>query len=204
MCLCLWLCLFECEYARCLTLMLIDSLLLLFSFAVMPGPAIYNLHLSTMTVDVGKHVMRICHTDYDQHTANDYCLIVAFWSNGQAQDFFWFQFKSTKRKKNSASMRIRERDRKKAPRSSRQSFMTLFFCSWKKRYQREILTSHCGCLSIETGRTVYQSDHYDCCWSFFALKMIRYARIFRWIFMFEIGNLEWQRVDFGHVCASVS
>lgn len=108
MCLCLWLCLFECECARCLTLMLIDSLLLLFSFAVMPGPAIYNLHLSTMTVDVGKHVMRICHTDYDQHTANDYCLIVAFWSNGQAQDFFWFQFKSTKRKKFSFNSNQRE------------------------------------------------------------------------------------------------
>lgn len=163
MCLCLWLCLFECECARCLTLMLIDSLLLLFSFAVMPGPAIYNLHLSTMTVDVGKHVMRICHTDYDQHTANDYCLIVAFWSNGQAQDFFWFQFKSTKRKKFSFNANQRERQEKGTPQQP-PKFHDTFFLFLKKRYQREILTSHCGCLSIETGRTVYQSDHYDCCW----------------------------------------
>lgn len=157
---------------RGLTLMLIDSLLLLFSFAVMPDH-IY-IYPPWPSRDVGKHVMRICHTDYDQHTGNDYCLIVALWSNGQTQDFL-IQFKSTKRngKKNNQLQCEWETGKKHPPATKVSWHFFLFlgsFFSGGKKVLPEILTSHCGCSSIETGRTVCQSDHYDC-WGFVPLSL---------------------------------
>lgn len=73
--------------------------------------AVMSEHLSTMTVDVGKHVMRICHTDYDQHTGNDYCLIVVLNQIGNSRLFDLIKKKKTKQK--TASKRMRERGREK-------------------------------------------------------------------------------------------
>lgn len=89
-------------------------------------------HLSTMTVDVGKHVMRICHTDYDQHTGNDYCLIVAFWSSNTIQDF------SILFKQKTASVRIKNDPSNPQQQKFHDTFLFLFFFYFKKkRYQQK-------------------------------------------------------------------
>lgn len=104
--------------------------------------AVMSEHLSTMTVDVGKHVMRICHTDYDQHTGNDYCLIVVLNQIGNSRLFDLIQ------KKQLQSEWEREGE-KNAPPATKVSWHFYCFYSFfkEKKVTTEILTSHCAAAS---------------------------------------------------------
>lgn len=149
--------------------------------AVMPGH-IY-IYISTMTVDVGKHVMRICHTDYDQHTGNDYCLIVAFWSNSQLKTF-WFNSNQWNLDWEKNSTRLRTRDGKKAPPKQQKFHDNFFLFRFREiRYQNRKFWHLIAAASPWKQEESCANPIVIIVEAFFSSR--RYARSFHWIFMLK-------------------